>query len=116
MNKSTILTVCLSISVGYILATSLDRTSAGQPPQPVPVGQEGQVWRYQLLATADSGSRVLLTDTLTGRVWWRLTNERVRRQLALMGVASVIAAGASPSIGSIDFRMHWKSRRAHTIL
>jgi hypothetical protein len=54
MSKSTILTVCLSISVGYIVATSLNRSSAGQPPLPKPVGQEGQVWRYQLMATENS--------------------------------------------------------------
>jgi hypothetical protein len=74
MSKSTILTVCLSISVGYIVATSLNRSSAGQPPLPEPVGQEGQVWRYQLMATENS-LKMYLTDTVTGRVWWRPINE-----------------------------------------
>jgi hypothetical protein len=49
MSKSTNLTVRLSIAVGYILAASLNQTSAGQPPVPEPVGQEGQVWRSQLM-------------------------------------------------------------------
>jgi hypothetical protein len=76
MSKSTILTVFLSISVGYIVATSLNRSSAGQPPLPEPVGQERKVWRYQLLAAGESNTRVFLTDTVTGRVWWRPANER----------------------------------------
>jgi hypothetical protein len=76
MSTSTILTVCLSIAVGYILASALNRTSAGQPPPPEPVGQEGQVWRYQLLAAGvDSSPTMYLNDTVTGRVWWRSLNE-----------------------------------------
>jgi hypothetical protein len=77
MSKSTILTVCLSIAVGYIVATSLNRTSAGQPPLPEPVGQEGQVWRYQLMAAGDDSNPTLfLTDTGTGRVWRRWSSPR----------------------------------------
>ena len=77
MSKSTILTVCLSITFGYILATSLNRTSAGQPPLPEPVGQEGQVWRYQLLAAEATSPKVYLTDTVTGKVWWRVINDGI---------------------------------------
>ena len=77
MSKSTILMVCLSIAVGYILAASLNRTSAGQPPPPEAVGREGQVWRYQLMGTGDGPKPTLfLTDTVTGRVWSRETHDR----------------------------------------
>jgi hypothetical protein len=70
MNKSTILTVCLSIAVGFILASALNRSSAGQQPPPETVGREGQVWRYQLLQASDNSYvRVYLNDTVTGRVW-----------------------------------------------
>jgi hypothetical protein len=73
MSKSTILVACLSIAVGYILALGLNRTSAGQPPAPEAVAQEGQVWRYQLSQSSD-GSWVFLTDTVTGKVWSRIFN------------------------------------------
>jgi hypothetical protein len=75
MKKPQIFVVCLSLLLGYIAATALNRTSAGQPPAPVPVDQEGQqVWRYQLTAYGDGRGAhptVLLTDTVTGRVWVR---------------------------------------------
>ena len=75
MSKSTILSVCLSIAVGYIVATVLNRSSVGQPPPPEPVGQEGQVWRYQLMQTDDNRPAGLyLTDTVTGKDWYRGIN------------------------------------------
>jgi hypothetical protein len=74
MSKSTFLVVCLSIAVGYILATGLNRPSAaGQPPAPEAVAQEGQVWRFQLSQPSDS-SCLFLTDTVTGKVLARLIN------------------------------------------
>jgi hypothetical protein len=77
MSKPTFLTVCLSIACGYILATALIRTSAGQPPAPQPVRQDGQVWRYQLMQAGEGNLPTLfLTDTVTGRVWWRGGDER----------------------------------------
>ena len=75
MSKSTIPSVFLSIAVGFILATALNRSSAGQPPPPGPVGQDGQVWRYQLLQSSDNNySGVYLTDTVTGKVWFHGMN------------------------------------------
>jgi hypothetical protein len=86
MSKTTILTVCLSISVGYIVATSQNRSSAGQPPLPEPVGQEGQVWRYQLMQAGEGRTPTLfLTDTVTGRVWWRGTHETARDEWQAYG-------------------------------
>jgi hypothetical protein len=73
MRRSTILVVCLSIAVGYVLAIGLNRTSTGQPPAPEAVSQEGQVWRYQLSQSGD-GSWLFLTDTVTGKVWYRVVN------------------------------------------
>jgi hypothetical protein len=79
MSRSTILIVCLSIAVGYILATALNRTFAGQPPPPEAVVQQGQVWRYQLTgAGGDSFATMFVTDTVTGKVWWRESDERER--------------------------------------
>jgi hypothetical protein len=69
MSKSTILSVCLSVALGFILALALNRSSAGQPPPPEPVGQEGQVRRYQLSHPSNNYMMVYLTDTVTGRVW-----------------------------------------------
>ena len=79
MRKSQILVVCLSIIAGYIVATALNRPSVGQPPRPEPVAQEGQVWRYQLMGVGQEGFPTLvLTDTVTGRVWVRLSQPSAR--------------------------------------
>ncbi len=71
MRKPQILTICLSILVGYLLASSLNRSSVGQPPPPQPASQEAAVWRYQLTAPIEGGfsSYVILTDTATGHCW-----------------------------------------------
>jgi hypothetical protein len=70
MRKSQIFVVCLSFAVGYIAAIALNRTSAGQPPLPAPVGQDGHVWRYQLMGSGVGDyPNPYATDTITGRVW-----------------------------------------------
>jgi hypothetical protein len=72
MSRSTILVVCLSIAVGYILANGFNRSSAGQPPEPVAGALEGRVCRYQFSHSADGRyPAMFLTDTVTGRVWSR---------------------------------------------
>jgi hypothetical protein len=69
MSKSTIVIAFLSITAGYIFATSLNRSSVGQPPARQTVAQDGQVWRYQLMESSAS-NLVFLTDTVSGRVWY----------------------------------------------
>jgi hypothetical protein len=97
MRKSTILTVCLSITLGYVLATSLNRTTAGQPPLPEPVGQEGQVWRYQLMFAGEGHTPVLfVTDTVTGRVWSRGTHERASDEWHPYGSPAAKASERAP--------------------
>ncbi|MGO9916324.1 MAG: hypothetical protein ACLQIB_16710 [Isosphaeraceae bacterium] len=73
MRNRQILTVSLSLLLGYLLASSLNRTSSGQPPAPQPAGQVAAVWRYQLTAPTDGGFKdlVILTDTATGHCWIR---------------------------------------------
>jgi hypothetical protein len=77
MKKSQIIVVCVSLAVGYIAATSFNRTSAGQPPAPQPVGQEVAVWRYQLTVPIEGiyDGYAILTDTATGHCWKRYHNE-----------------------------------------
>jgi hypothetical protein len=78
MSRSQILVVCLSIVVGYILATALNRPTVGQPARPEPFAQEGQVWRYQLMGGGPGGyPSLILTDTVTGRVWIRESNPKI---------------------------------------
>ena len=50
MRKPQILTIGLSLLVGYLLAMSLNRTSSGQPSAAQPAAQEAAIWRYQLTA------------------------------------------------------------------
>jgi len=73
MKKSQVFVVCLSLLVGYIAATFLNRTSSAQPPAPQVAGHEAAVWRYQLTAPSSGGFSgvVLLTDTVTGHCWVR---------------------------------------------
>jgi hypothetical protein len=86
MRRSQILVVCLSIAVGYILATALNRPSVGQPPRPEPIAQEGQVWRYQVMGAGEgSFPTLILTDTITGRVWVRLTLPNARDDWRALG-------------------------------
>jgi hypothetical protein len=71
MRKPHILTIGLSLLVGYLLAMSLNRTSSGQPPAPQPTAQ-GAAGRYQLTVPTDGVFRVfILTDTATGHCWIR---------------------------------------------
>jgi hypothetical protein len=71
MRKHQILTIGISLLVGYLLATSLNRTSSGQPPAPQPAAQEVAVWRYQATVPIQGafGGVIILTDTATGRCW-----------------------------------------------
>ncbi len=86
MRKSQIVVVCLSIVVGFILATALNRPSAGQPERPEPVGHEGQVWRYQVMGIGQEGyPTLILTDTVTGRVWVRLSQPNARDDWRALG-------------------------------
>ena len=73
MRKPQILTIGLSLFVGYLLAMTLNRTSSGQPSAPPPATQEAAVWRYQLTSPIDGGYKgyVILTDTATGHCWMR---------------------------------------------
>jgi hypothetical protein len=73
MKTSQILVVCLSLIVGYIAATALNRPSSAQPPPPQPAGHEPAVWRYQLTAPSGGafGGVIILTDTASGRCWVR---------------------------------------------
>ena len=77
MRKPQILTICLSILVGCILASTLNRTLSGQPPQPQPALQEAVVWRYQLTAPIEGAfsGHIILTDTATGRCWTHLARD-----------------------------------------
>jgi hypothetical protein len=73
MKKSQVFVGCLSLLVGFIAATALNRSSAGQPPATQPVKQEVTVWRYQLAVPtggAFNGS-LFLIDTATGYCWLR---------------------------------------------
>ncbi len=75
MKKSQIVVVCISLVVGCIAATSLNHSSADQPPAIVPAGQEAPVWRYQLMSAGEGFyPSIILTDTVTGRVWIRDSN------------------------------------------
>jgi hypothetical protein len=77
MRKSPILAVCLALAAGYILATALNRPSAGQPPalEPLPASQPAAVWRYQVTVAREGHYPLLiLTDTTTGRCWVRESN------------------------------------------
>jgi hypothetical protein len=79
MPKSQFLLACILIVAGYILATALNRPLVGQPPRPEPVGEESQVWRYQLMSVGEGATpRLFLTDTVTGRVWTRFTHTNDR--------------------------------------
>ena len=71
MRKPQILTIGLSLLVGYLLAMSLNRTSSGQPSAPQPAIQEAVVWRYQLTTPIGGAfsDTAILTDTATGRCW-----------------------------------------------
>ncbi len=71
MRKPQILTIGLSLLVGYLLAMALNRTSSGQPSAPQQAAQEAAVWRYQLTAPIEGGysGYVILTDTATGHCW-----------------------------------------------
>ena len=73
MRKPQVLTIGLSLLVGYLLAMSLNRASSGQPSAPQPAAQEAAVWRYQLTAPIEGGysDYVILTDTATGHCWKR---------------------------------------------
>jgi hypothetical protein len=93
MKRSQILVVCLSIATGYIVATALNRPSAGQPARPEPIAQEGQVWRYQVMGAGEGGyPNLVLTDTVTGRVWIRSSNPKVRDEWNELG------SPASPAV------------------
>ncbi len=86
MKKSQIFAVCLSLLVGYVAATSLNHTSAGQPPAPQPAGQEGQVGRYQLMSAGEGFyPSIILTDTMTGRVWIRDSNPNIPEHWRALG-------------------------------
>jgi hypothetical protein len=76
MKTSQVLVVCLSLFVGYIAATALNRPSAAQPPAPQPVGQELSVWRYQLTVPVQGqfDGSAIVTDTATGQCWRRFWN------------------------------------------
>ncbi len=73
MRKSQLLTIGLSMLVGYLLAMSLNRTTSGQPPVPRAVVQEAPLWRYQLTAPGTGGfsDYLVVTDTVTGHCWVR---------------------------------------------
>ncbi len=87
MRKAHVLVVCLSIAVGYILATALNRSSVGQSPPSGPVAQEVQVWRYQVICTGDARDypTLTLTDTATGRVWVRDGHPNARDEWHSLG-------------------------------
>jgi hypothetical protein len=78
MKTSQVLVVCLSLLVGYIAATALNRPSSAQPPAPQPAGQEVAVWRYQLTAPieGDLSGYAIVTDTATGHCWRRYSNQQ----------------------------------------
>jgi hypothetical protein len=73
MRMSQVVVVCLSLLVGYIGSTSLNRPSSAQPPPPRPVGVDVSVWRYQTIAPTEGpfSGCLLLTDTVTGHCWIR---------------------------------------------
>ena len=70
---------------------------------------------YGEAAESDSNCQVFLTDTITGIVLWRSTNERIDADWHYAGRRSLRPQDRAPR-ECIDLRMHWKSRRAHTIL
>jgi Flp pilus assembly protein CpaB len=70
MRKSQILVVSLAILVGYVLASALNRTSAGQPPAPRSASSEPAEGRYRVAVSGvNPAAFVALTDTVTGRCW-----------------------------------------------
>jgi len=71
MRKDQILTIVSSLLLGYLLASSLNRTSSGQPPAPQPAAQEVAIWRYQATVPTQGSydGVIILTDTATGRCW-----------------------------------------------
>ena len=75
MSKSHVIVLCAALVAGYSAATLFNRTSAGQQAGTVKVGEERQpVLRYQLTAYGNGGGpspTIILTDTVTGRVWIR---------------------------------------------
>jgi hypothetical protein len=77
MKTSQVLVVCVSLTLGYIAASALNRPSFAQPPAPQPVGQEVAVWRYQLTVPIQGQFEdyVFLTDTATGHCWRRYKND-----------------------------------------
>jgi hypothetical protein len=72
MKTSQVLVVCLSLLVGYIAATALNRPSSAHPPQQPP-NQETAVRRYQLTVPShgELENFAFLTDTATGHCWRR---------------------------------------------
>jgi hypothetical protein len=73
MRTSQVLLVCLSLLVGYMAATALNRSSLAQPPAPQPSRHDVAAWRYQLTAPENGAfsNIILLTDTATGHCWMR---------------------------------------------
>jgi hypothetical protein len=71
MKTSQIFVVCLSLLVGYIAATALNRPSSAQPQPPQPVGQEIVIGRFQLTVPIEGKSNgdAFLTDSATGHCW-----------------------------------------------
>jgi hypothetical protein len=94
MRTSQIAVVCLSLLVGYVAATALNRPSSAQPPAPQPVDQEGSVWRYQLVSVGNGGfPTVVLTDTATGRVWVRQSAPAIGDQWHALGSPASLPVG-----------------------
>jgi hypothetical protein len=79
MQRSQVVVICLSLFAGYIAAAALNRPSSAQVSAPQQVEKEGAQtvpFRYQLTAPAGGpfAGYLILTDTATGRCWWRFNN------------------------------------------
>jgi hypothetical protein len=78
MRKIQFLAFALSLLVGFILASGLNRTSSGQPADSRPWPDGAAVGRYQLTAPiqGEFSDSLILTDTATGHCWVHNRNDK----------------------------------------